>query len=128
MFVLRFCVWFLVLLQPYYGVSFVVLLQPYNDVSFVVLVQLYYRFVPIRCSIPLSPFLLCIFVVLFIHYVVGADIPLDFKLSVVNNDFWVSSNGVFAIGFFNIPEQPNQFSVGIRFNSKYIPYSQQTMV
>ncbi|KAK7398914.1 hypothetical protein VNO78_10088 [Psophocarpus tetragonolobus] len=57
-----------------------------------------------------------------------ADIPLGFKLSVVDNDFWVSSNGVFAIGFFNIPDQHNQFSVGIRFNSKYIPYSQQIAV
>lgn len=63
------------------------------------------------------------------HYsVVGTEIPLGSKLSVFDNDYWVSSNGDFAIGFFNISDQPNQFSVGIRFNSKSIPYSRQTVV
>ncbi|KAK7392884.1 hypothetical protein VNO78_21334 [Psophocarpus tetragonolobus] len=75
-----------------------------------------------------SPFLLCIFIGLLIHSVLGAEIPLGSKLSVVDNDFWVSSNDDFAIGFFSIPDQPNQFSVGIRFNSQSIPYSQQTVV
>ncbi|KHN05964.1 G-type lectin S-receptor-like serine/threonine-protein kinase SD3-1 [Glycine soja] len=62
------------------------------------------------------------------HSVVGAEIPLGSKLSVVENDCWVSSNGDFAFGFYNISDQPNQFSVGIRFNSKSIPYNQQTVV
>ncbi|CAI8591634.1 unnamed protein product [Vicia faba] len=30
--------------------------------------------------------------------------------------------------FFNVTDEPNQFSVGIGFNSKSIPYSQQTLV
>ncbi|XP_061353777.1 G-type lectin S-receptor-like serine/threonine-protein kinase SD3-1 [Gastrolobium bilobum] len=75
-----------------------------------------------------SRFLLCIFIGFLIHSVVIAEIPLGSKLSVVDNDYWVSSNGDFALGFFNISDQPNQFSVGIRFNSKSIPYSQQTVV
>ncbi|KAG4982683.1 hypothetical protein AAZX31_10G094100 [Glycine max] len=74
-----------------------------------------------------SPFLLCIFIGFLMHSVVGAEIPLGSKLSVVDNDYWVSSNGDFAFGFYNISDQPNQFSVGIRFNSKSIPYSQQTV-
>lgn len=75
------------------------------------------------------PFLLCVFIgLLLIHSVVKAEMPLGSKLSVVDNDYWVSSNGDFAFGFFNISGQPNQFSIGIRFNSKSIPYSQQTVV
>ncbi|KAG5063611.1 G-type lectin S-receptor-like serine/threonine-protein kinase SD3-1 [Glycine soja] len=75
-----------------------------------------------------SPFLQCIFIGFLMHSVVGAEIPLGSKLSVVENDCWVSSNGDFAFGFYNISDQPNQFSVGIRFNSKSIPYNQQTVV
>ncbi|XP_014510902.1 G-type lectin S-receptor-like serine/threonine-protein kinase SD3-1 [Vigna radiata var. radiata] len=75
-----------------------------------------------------SSFLLCMLIGLLMHSVVGAEIPLGSKLSVVDNDYWVSSNGDFAIGFFNISDQPNQFSVGIRFNSKSIPYSRRTVV
>ncbi|KAL2327016.1 hypothetical protein Fmac_020443 [Flemingia macrophylla] len=75
-----------------------------------------------------SPLSLCIFICLLVHFVVGAEIPLGSKFSVVDNDCWVSSNGDFAIGFFNVTDQPNQFSVGIRFNSESIPVSQQTVV
>ncbi|XP_020213553.1 G-type lectin S-receptor-like serine/threonine-protein kinase SD3-1 [Cajanus cajan] len=75
-----------------------------------------------------SPFLLCIFVGFLLHPVVSTVIPLGSKLSVVDNNFWVSSNGDFAFGFFNILDEPNQFSAGIRFNSKSIPYDQQTVV
>ncbi|KHN07385.1 G-type lectin S-receptor-like serine/threonine-protein kinase SD3-1 [Glycine soja] len=57
-----------------------------------------------------------------------AVIPLGSKLSVVDNNCWVSSNGDFAFGLFNISDEPNQFSAGIRFNSKSIPYDQQTVV
>ncbi|KAA8517050.1 hypothetical protein F0562_017132 [Nyssa sinensis] len=39
--------------------------------------------------------------------------------------YWVSSNGDFAIGFFN---RLDQYSVGIRFNSDSIPISKQTVV
>ncbi|PNX94208.1 G-type lectin S-receptor-like serine/threonine-protein kinase [Trifolium pratense] len=72
--------------------------------------------------------LLCVSFGFLLHPVVTAVIPLGSKLSVVDNDCWVSSNGDFAFGFFNITDEPNQFSVGIRFNSKSIPYSQQTLV
>ncbi|XP_020218488.1 G-type lectin S-receptor-like serine/threonine-protein kinase SD3-1 [Cajanus cajan] len=74
------------------------------------------------------PFLLYIFICFLIRSVVGAEIPLGSKFSVADNDCWVSSNGDFAIGFFNISDQPNQFSVGIRFNSESILVSQQTVV
>ncbi|KAK7285574.1 hypothetical protein RJT34_20350 [Clitoria ternatea] len=74
-----------------------------------------------------SPLLLCVFVVFFIHPIVSS-IPLGSKLSVVDNNCWVSSNGDFAVGFFNISDEHNEFRVGVRFNSKSIPYSQQTVV
>ncbi|TKY62602.1 G-type lectin S-receptor serine/threonine-protein kinase SD3-1 [Spatholobus suberectus] len=75
-----------------------------------------------------SPLLLCIFVGFLLHPVVSTVIPLGSKLSVVDNNCWVSSNGDFAFGFFNTSDEPNQFSAGIRFNSKSIPYDQQTVV
>ncbi|KAK7278900.1 hypothetical protein RJT34_23939 [Clitoria ternatea] len=75
-----------------------------------------------------SPFLLCVFIGFLVHSIVEAEIPLGSKLSVAENDYWVSSNGDFAFRFFNISDQANLFSVGIRFNSKSIPYSQQTVV
>ncbi|CAL0326647.1 unnamed protein product [Lupinus luteus] len=74
------------------------------------------------------PSLLCIFIGFLLHPVVAALIPLGSKLSVLDNDYWVSSNGDFVIGFFNISDEPDQYSVGIRFNSKSIPYSQQKVV
>ncbi|KAH7557289.1 hypothetical protein ACOSQ2_027144 [Xanthoceras sorbifolium] len=74
-----------------------------------------------------SSFLLCIYGLLLFR-AVFANISLGSKLTVVENDLWVSSNGVFALGFFNRSDQPNQFSVGIRFNSKSIPVDKQTVV
>ncbi|XP_019055948.1 PREDICTED: G-type lectin S-receptor-like serine/threonine-protein kinase SD3-1 [Nelumbo nucifera] len=56
------------------------------------------------------------------------QIPLGSKLSVVGNDYWVSPNGDFAFGFFNSSDQPNLYSVGIRFNSNSIPIDKQTVV
>ncbi|XP_057999800.1 G-type lectin S-receptor-like serine/threonine-protein kinase SD3-1 isoform X2 [Hevea brasiliensis] len=50
------------------------------------------------------------------------------KLSVEENSSWVSPIGDFAIGFFNHSDQPNQYGVGIRFNSKSIPVGKQTVV
>lgn len=73
------------------------------------------------------PLLLCLFVGFLLHSV-ASQIPLGSKLSVFDNKFWVSPNGDFAFGFFNASEQPNQFRVGIRFNSKSIPVDQQTVV
>ncbi|KAJ1429945.1 S-locus glycoprotein domain [Sesbania bispinosa] len=75
-----------------------------------------------------SALLLCVFVGFLLHPVVTTTIPLGSKLTVVDNNCWVSSNGDFAFGFFNISDEPNQFSAGIHFNSKSIPYSQQTVV
>lgn len=72
--------------------------------------------------------LLCVSFGFLLHPVVTAVIPLGSKLSVVDNNRWVSTNGDFAFGFFNISDEPNQFSVGIRFNSQSIPYSQQELV
>ncbi|GAY61135.1 hypothetical protein CUMW_207410 [Citrus unshiu] len=61
-------------------------------------------------------------------YVVVSEIPLGSKLSVVENDLWLSSNGDFALGFFNRSDQPNQFGIGIRFNSRSIPVDKQPVV
>ncbi|XP_028774443.1 G-type lectin S-receptor-like serine/threonine-protein kinase SD3-1 [Neltuma alba] len=75
-----------------------------------------------------SPFLLCIFAGLLLRSAFTSEIPLGSKLSVVDNDSWASSNGDFALGFFNTSDQPSQFRIGIRFNSKSMPFSQQTVV
>ncbi|XP_028761530.1 G-type lectin S-receptor-like serine/threonine-protein kinase SD3-1 isoform X2 [Neltuma alba] len=74
------------------------------------------------------PFLLCIFAGFLLNSFVIAEIPLGSKLLVADNDCWVSSNGDFALGFFNISDQPNLYSIGIHYNSKSIPTSQQTVV
>ncbi|XP_004493517.1 G-type lectin S-receptor-like serine/threonine-protein kinase SD3-1 [Cicer arietinum] len=72
--------------------------------------------------------LLCVSFGFLLHPIVTSVISLGSKLTVADNNYWVSSYGDFAFGFFNISDEPNQFSVGIRFNSKSIPYSQQTLV
>ncbi|KAI4348717.1 hypothetical protein L6164_009404 [Bauhinia variegata] len=72
--------------------------------------------------------LLCVFIGFLLHLVVAAEIPLGSKLSVADNEFWFSDNGDFALGFFSNSDQPNQFRVGIHFNSKSIPLNQQTVV
>ncbi|RWR72669.1 G-type lectin S-receptor-like serine/threonine-protein kinase SD3-1 [Cinnamomum micranthum f. kanehirae] len=77
-----------------------------------------------------SPLCLCLFLGWFFFFlsVVALQIPLDSKLNVGDNNNWVSSNGNFAFGFYNRSDQPNQYSVGIRFNSNLIPVSEQTVV
>ncbi|KAJ0099484.1 hypothetical protein Patl1_20553 [Pistacia atlantica] len=76
-----------------------------------------------------SSFLLRISIGWFLLFRVAvSQIPLGSKLSVVENDFWFSSNSDFALGFFNCSDQPNQFSVGVRYNSKLIPAAEQTVV
>ncbi|XP_022766008.1 G-type lectin S-receptor-like serine/threonine-protein kinase SD3-1 [Durio zibethinus] len=72
--------------------------------------------------------LLCISLGSLLLGVAVSEIPLGSKLSAEENNSWVSSNGDFAIGFYNRPDQRNQFSVGIRFNSKSIPVDKQTVV
>lgn len=74
------------------------------------------------------PFLLCISIGFLLHSLVVGQIPLGSKVSVVDNNFWVSSNGDFALGFFNTSDQPNLYSVGIRFNSDSIPVSKREVV
>ncbi|XP_057506697.1 G-type lectin S-receptor-like serine/threonine-protein kinase SD3-1 [Actinidia eriantha] len=54
-----------------------------------------------------------------------SEVPLGSKLSVVENNYWTSSNGNFAVGFFN---RSDQYSVGIRFNSNSIQLCKQTVV
>lgn len=75
-----------------------------------------------------SVLLLCISLGSLLFVVAVSEIPLGSKLTVEENNSWVSSNGDFAVGFYNRPDQPNQFSVGIRFNSKSIPVDNQTVV
>ncbi|KAK8490014.1 hypothetical protein V6N13_009303 [Hibiscus sabdariffa] len=75
-----------------------------------------------------STFLLCISLGSLLFGIVISEIPLGSKLSVGENNSWVSSSGDFAIGFYSRPDMPNQFSVGIRFNSKSIPVDKRTMV
>ncbi|KAK3013597.1 hypothetical protein RJ639_008415 [Escallonia herrerae] len=71
------------------------------------------------------PFLLCASLGFFCFRVVISQIPLGSRLSVEENNYWVSSNGDFAIGFFN---RSNQYSVGVRFSSRSIPVSKQKVV
>ncbi|TYJ46407.1 hypothetical protein E1A91_A02G118900v1 [Gossypium mustelinum] len=72
--------------------------------------------------------LLCICLGSLLSGIAVSEIPLGSKLSVGESNSWVSSNGDFAIGFYNFPDQPKQFSVGIRFNSKSVPVDKQTVV
>ncbi|KAK4757375.1 hypothetical protein SAY87_018676 [Trapa incisa] len=73
-------------------------------------------------------FWLLIYIGLSVLILAIAEIPLGLKISVFDNKRWVSSNGDFAIGFFNTTSQPYQYSVGIRFNSDSIPESGRTVV
>ncbi|XP_043693673.1 G-type lectin S-receptor-like serine/threonine-protein kinase SD3-1 [Telopea speciosissima] len=74
------------------------------------------------------PLPLCFALGFLFFSVVSSDIPLGSKISVAVNDYWVSSNGDFAFGFFNSSDQPNQYSAGILFNSDSIPVSKRTFV
>lgn len=73
-------------------------------------------------------FWLRISIVLSLFFSAIAEIPLGSKISVSDNNLWVSSNGNFALGFFNSSSQPYQYSVGIRFNLDSIPDSERTVV
>ena len=44
------------------------------------------------------------------------NIPLESKLTVRQSNFWVSPNGLFSLGFFNLSDQPDRCGVGILFN------------
>ncbi|XP_020093109.1 G-type lectin S-receptor-like serine/threonine-protein kinase SD3-1 [Ananas comosus] len=65
---------------------------------------------------------------LFVVYIKGLQIPLDSKLFASNHNYWVSSNGNFALGFFNNSNDPNKYSVGIRFSSASIPSDKQARI
>ncbi|XP_041025781.1 G-type lectin S-receptor-like serine/threonine-protein kinase SD3-1 isoform X2 [Juglans microcarpa x Juglans regia] len=75
-----------------------------------------------------SPFLLCFSIGLSLLTVVVGQIPLGSNLSVAENNFWVSSNGDFALGFFDLPDQPNQYSIGICFKSDSIPVAERKVI
>ncbi|KAF8395851.1 hypothetical protein HHK36_019805 [Tetracentron sinense] len=75
-----------------------------------------------------SRFLVSVVLGFLFFSVVVSQIPLGSKLSEVENESWVSPNGDFAFGFFNRSDQPNQYSVGIHFNSKLIPFSERMVV
>ncbi|KAK6244143.1 hypothetical protein QUC31_010552 [Theobroma cacao] len=75
-----------------------------------------------------SALLLCISLGSLLFGVVASEITLGSKLSVEEDNSWVSSNGDFAIGFYNHPDRPSQFGIGIRFNSKSIPVDKRTVV
>ncbi|GAB4851601.1 hypothetical protein Ancab_031003 [Ancistrocladus abbreviatus] len=70
----------------------------------------------------------CIYMGSLSFSLAASQIPLGSRLSVMENNLWVSSNGDFALGFFNHSDQPNLLSVGIWFNSKSIPVEKQTVV
>lgn len=59
---------------------------------------------------------------------VVSEVPLGSKISVEDNNFWVSSDGDFALGFYNCSPQSFQYSVGIRFNSNSVPANEQKVV
>lgn len=73
-------------------------------------------------------FWLCVSFGLSLFFLAIAEIPLGSRISASDNKLWVSSNGDFALGFFNTSSQPYQYSVGIRFNSDSIPDSERTVV
>ncbi|KAF5750205.1 curculin-like lectin family protein [Tripterygium wilfordii] len=81
-----------------------------------------------RHFFPSTILLSVFFTVFFLIPVVLSQIPLGSKLSIAENNSWISPNGDFAIGFFSHSDQHNQFSVGIRFNSKLIPLGKQIVV
>lgn len=70
-------------------------------------------------------FMLCFFLEFLLFPVVVSQIKLGSRISVSENNYWVSSNGDFAVGFFS---RSDKHSVGIRFNSRSIPSSKQIVV
>ncbi|CAH8385412.1 unnamed protein product [Eruca vesicaria subsp. sativa] len=61
-------------------------------------------------------------------HLVASEIQLGSKLVVGENTLWVSKNDDFALGFFNVPDLPNRFSIGIRFNAQSIPSDERRVV
>ncbi|MQM03911.1 hypothetical protein Taro_036697 [Colocasia esculenta] len=59
---------------------------------------------------------------------VTSRVPLGSKLIVEGGGCWVSPGGDFALGFFNISDQPDRYGVGIRFNSAKFPAGDRTVV
>ncbi|KAG2309466.1 hypothetical protein Bca4012_081518 [Brassica carinata] len=59
---------------------------------------------------------------------VVSEIQLGSRLVVGESTLWVSKNEDFALGFFNVPDLPNRFSIGIRFNSQSIPSDERRVV
>ncbi|KMT15429.1 hypothetical protein BVRB_3g061340 [Beta vulgaris subsp. vulgaris] len=82
----------------------------------------------IFCGSSALPLLLCLYFVSVLLSVVVSEIVLGSKLSVTENKLWVSSNGDFALGYFNNPDHPNQYILGIRFDSDSIPVDKQVIV
>ncbi|XP_016496115.2 G-type lectin S-receptor-like serine/threonine-protein kinase SD3-1 [Nicotiana tabacum] len=72
-----------------------------------------------------SNLLLSVSIGFLLFSVVSSQIPLGSKLTVEENNCWVSSNGDYAVGFLN---SSDQYIFGIRFNSIYIPSSEQTAI
>ncbi|KAL3534288.1 hypothetical protein ACH5RR_002749 [Cinchona calisaya] len=72
-----------------------------------------------------SSFQLCISVGFLLSFVFSSEIPLGSRISVEDSNYWASSNGDFAIGFFSYS---NQYKVGIHFNSSSIPVNKQTVI
>lgn len=75
-----------------------------------------------------TPFLLNLSISFLLFPLVISQIPLGSKFSPLENKFWVSLNGDFALGFISRTDQPNLYNVGIRFNSYAIPVGKQTVV
>ncbi|ESQ52913.1 hypothetical protein EUTSA_v10016288mg [Eutrema salsugineum] len=76
----------------------------------------------------LRALLLSLSLVFWSFQFVVSEIQLGSRLVVGENSLWVSNNGDFALGFFNPPDLPNRFSIGIRFNSESIPSDQRKVV
>ncbi|KNA09199.1 hypothetical protein SOVF_155810 [Spinacia oleracea] len=75
-----------------------------------------------------SATMLCQFLVSLLFSVAVSEISLGSKLTVSENQLWVSSNGDFALGFFTHSDNVNQYSLGIRFHSGSIPVDKQSVV
>ncbi|GMH20145.1 hypothetical protein Nepgr_021986 [Nepenthes gracilis] len=83
---------------------------------------------PDRIYFYTSRMLPCMFMGSLLFSFAVSQIPLGSKLSVMENNFWASSNGDFALGFFNHSDQSNQRSIGIRFNSNSIAVEERSVV
>ncbi|CAI9100003.1 OLC1v1036917C1 [Oldenlandia corymbosa var. corymbosa] len=72
-----------------------------------------------------ASFFTCVYLGFIVHPNYGSEIPLGSEISVYQSNYWVSSNGNFALGFFKTLDQ---YRIGIRFASKSIPIDKQTVV